>query len=109
MIPFSSTQNGDREVIDLAFSKKKADDRKEWLRQFRVRVSSRVRPVRVRVSSPVNFANRHFSQPRHRQDLVLGFHQQGIDTLLDGRQCPLGPIDGGRPEAWSGKSDLGVV
>lgn len=36
MIPFATTQDGDRELIDLAFSKKKADDRKEWLRQFRV-------------------------------------------------------------------------
>jgi DNA topoisomerase-2 len=36
MIPFSTTQEGDRELIDLAFSKKKADERKEWLRQFRV-------------------------------------------------------------------------
>ena len=36
MIPFSTTQDGDRELIDLAFSKKKADERKEWLRQFRV-------------------------------------------------------------------------
>ncbi|KAI0771045.1 type II DNA topoisomerase [Trametes elegans] len=35
MIPFSTTQEGDRELIELAFSKKKADDRKEWLRQFR--------------------------------------------------------------------------
>ncbi|KAL5535074.1 TOP2 [Sanghuangporus sanghuang] len=35
MIPFATTQEGDRELIDLAFSKKKADDRKEWLRQFR--------------------------------------------------------------------------
>ncbi|KAJ8497151.1 hypothetical protein ONZ51_g645 [Trametes cubensis] len=35
MIPFSTTQEGDRELIELAFSKKKADDRKEWLRQFK--------------------------------------------------------------------------
>ncbi|KAF8554543.1 type II DNA topoisomerase [Imleria badia] len=35
MIPFASTQDGDRELIDLAFSKKKADERKEWLRQFK--------------------------------------------------------------------------
>lgn len=35
MIPFATTQEGDRELIDLAFSKKKADERKEWLRQFR--------------------------------------------------------------------------
>ncbi|KAI5885142.1 type II DNA topoisomerase [Schizophyllum commune H4-8] len=32
VIPFAQTQEGDRELIDLAFSKKKADDRKEWLR-----------------------------------------------------------------------------
>jgi DNA topoisomerase-2 len=37
MIPFSTTQDGDRDLIDLAFSKKKADDRKEWLRNFVVR------------------------------------------------------------------------
>lgn len=36
MIPFAPTQEGDRDLIDLAFSKKKADDRKEWLRQFKV-------------------------------------------------------------------------
>lgn len=35
MLPFETTQEGDRELIDLAFNKKKADDRKEWLRQFR--------------------------------------------------------------------------
>ncbi|KIJ60083.1 hypothetical protein HYDPIDRAFT_177534 [Hydnomerulius pinastri MD-312] len=35
MIPFASTQDGDKELIELAFSKKKADERKEWLRQFR--------------------------------------------------------------------------
>jgi len=36
MIPFTPTQEGDRELIELAFSKKKADERKEWLRQFKV-------------------------------------------------------------------------
>ncbi|KAJ6573911.1 DNA topoisomerase II [Mycena vulgaris] len=35
MIPFAPTQEGDRDLIELAFSKKKADDRKEWLRQFK--------------------------------------------------------------------------
>jgi len=35
MIPFAASQEGDRELIDLAFSKKKADDRKEWLRGFK--------------------------------------------------------------------------
>ncbi|GLB36598.1 putative control of topological states of DNA by transient breakage and subsequent rejoining of DNA strands [Lyophyllum shimeji] len=35
MIPFAPTQAGDKELIELAFSKKKADERKEWLRQFK--------------------------------------------------------------------------
>lgn len=35
MIPFAPTQDGDRALIELAFSKKKADERKEWLRQFK--------------------------------------------------------------------------
>ncbi|KAF8912885.1 DNA topoisomerase II [Gymnopilus junonius] len=35
MIPFAPTQEGDRDLIDLAFSKKKADERKEWLRHFK--------------------------------------------------------------------------
>ncbi|THH17199.1 hypothetical protein EW146_g3569 [Bondarzewia mesenterica] len=35
MISFAKTQEGDRELIELAFSKKKADDRKEWLRQLK--------------------------------------------------------------------------
>ncbi|VDC01811.1 unnamed protein product [Peniophora sp. CBMAI 1063] len=35
MIPFAPTEDGDKELIELAFSKKKADERKEWLKQFR--------------------------------------------------------------------------
>jgi len=35
-IAFSTTQQDDRALIELAFSKSKADDRKEWLRQFKV-------------------------------------------------------------------------
>ncbi|CAI4051750.1 hypothetical protein SUVZ_14G2320 [Saccharomyces uvarum] len=31
---FHSLQGDDRDLIDLAFSKKKADDRKEWLRKY---------------------------------------------------------------------------
>lgn len=37
MIPFAKTQEGERDLIDMAFNKKKADDRKDWLRQFKVR------------------------------------------------------------------------
>lgn len=36
MIPFATMEDEERALIDLAFSKKKADDRKEWLRQFKV-------------------------------------------------------------------------
>lgn len=38
MIRFATTQDGDKELIDLAFSKKKADERKDWLREFKVSV-----------------------------------------------------------------------
>ena len=38
MIPFSLMQDGEQELIDLVFGKKKADNRKDWLRQFRVRL-----------------------------------------------------------------------
>ncbi|RKP16453.1 DNA topoisomerase II, partial [Rozella allomycis CSF55] len=33
-IPFSGVKEGDREMVDMAFSKKKIEDRKEWLRKF---------------------------------------------------------------------------
>src|SRR5690349_21222447 len=34
--PFRPVQDGERQLIDMAFNKRKADDRKEWLRQFQV-------------------------------------------------------------------------
>lgn len=36
MIPFGTMKDGERELIELAFSKKKADERKEWLRKLEV-------------------------------------------------------------------------
>jgi DNA topoisomerase-2 len=39
MIPFQEIQEDERALIDLAFNKKKADDRKEWLRNFKVNLS----------------------------------------------------------------------
>lgn len=56
MIPFSTQQDGDRELIELAFSKKKADDRKEWLRQFKVRVSPVSRCPVVYLGRPASLA-----------------------------------------------------
>lgn len=56
MIPFATTQEGDRELIDLAFSKKKADDRKEWLRQLKVQLLSLLSSARtepIALYSPV--------------------------------------------------------
>ncbi|KZT42853.1 type II DNA topoisomerase [Sistotremastrum suecicum HHB10207 ss-3] len=35
LIPFHATQEGDHELIELAFAKKHADARKEWLRQLK--------------------------------------------------------------------------
>ncbi len=43
VIPFSPLKEEEREEIDLAFSKKKADERKEWLRQFRVSLEPYIR------------------------------------------------------------------
>lgn len=36
-LPFRPSTQEDRELIDMAFNKKKADNRKEWLRGFVVR------------------------------------------------------------------------
>jgi DNA topoisomerase-2 len=33
-LPFKTSTAADRVLIDMAFNKKKADDRKEWLRGF---------------------------------------------------------------------------
>lgn len=44
-LPFESLEDGDRALIDMAFNKKKADDRKEWLRGFVVRLLIVARPL----------------------------------------------------------------
>lgn len=36
-LAFDAAKDEDRQLIDMAFNKKKADDRKEWLRQFKVK------------------------------------------------------------------------
>jgi DNA topoisomerase-2 len=38
-LAFETIKTEDRALIDMAFNKKKADDRKEWLRQFKVCLS----------------------------------------------------------------------
>ena len=39
-LPFKELTIEDRALIDMAFNKKKADDRKEWLRGFVVSLRS---------------------------------------------------------------------
>jgi hypothetical protein len=78
MTPPSSTQDGDRELIDLAF-RKKANGRvewAEWLRCLRVRASSRplasLSPC-VRSAHRAISAARYLSQPRYGRDLYSDF------------------------------------
>lgn len=46
-LAFNPVESEDRALIDMAFNKKKADDRKEWLRQFKVGVASRSHVART--------------------------------------------------------------
>ena len=43
-LPFKTSTDDDRKLIDMGFNKKKADDRKEWLRGFVVSLSSLATP-----------------------------------------------------------------
>ena len=69
MIPFGNVKEGERDLIDLAFSKKKADDRKEWLHK-------------LEVSGGLSFGSHllnsklawHLSRPQHEGDLSVGLH-----------------------------------
>lgn len=36
VIPFAPVKDEDRDLIDMAFSKKRVEDRKDWLRNFKV-------------------------------------------------------------------------
>lgn len=44
-LPFETIEDNDRSLIDMAFNKKKADDRKEWLRGYVVSFDSTVLSV----------------------------------------------------------------
>ena len=61
MIPFSTIKEEERQLIELAFSKKKADDRKEWLRQLKV--GRYILMSRIRADSITAW---HLPQPRYR-------------------------------------------
>ena len=61
MIPFSTIKEEERQLIELAFSKKKADDRKEWLRQLKV--GRYILMSRIRAD---NITAWHLPQPRYR-------------------------------------------
>ena len=81
MIPFGSAQNGVRELIDLAFSKKKADDRKDWLRQFRVRLLF-YPPMPRAFELLIACAAWHLPQSRRGRDFIFRIHQQGTDPVF---------------------------
>ena len=44
-LAFDTVKPEERQLIDMAFNKKKADDRKEWLRQFKVSIFLPFRPT----------------------------------------------------------------
>jgi hypothetical protein len=44
-----------------------------------------------------------------RTKFHIPIHQQGTDPVFHGRQHPLHPLSGRRPQAWSEKSYLGVL
>lgn len=85
-------QEGDKELIELAFSKKKADDRKEWLRTYRVCL---VLQLTIAWS---------LSRPYDGQNTDLGFHQQGTHSIQHGRQYSIYPLGDGRIQARSEES-----
>ena len=81
MIPFSTTQEGDRDLIELAFSKKKADDRKEWLRQFRVCTPRRRSDVYQLITCRSAW---YLPRPHSAGDPSVGLHKPRADPLLNG-------------------------
>lgn len=45
MIPFAPLKTEDRPLIDMAFSKQKVEERKEWLRKFKVHLPPLIRMI----------------------------------------------------------------
>lgn len=78
MIPFAPTQDGDKELIDLAFSKKKADERKEWLRQFKVGIIY-FDNTKSNCGTAGNIPGSSI-----RRDSIFGIHQQRTYLILYG-------------------------
>jgi len=55
MKPFKAVDEQDRSSIEMAFSKKKADERKEWLRQFVVNALKTLCLLFLLIRSSFNF------------------------------------------------------
>jgi hypothetical protein len=106
MIPFATTQRGDRELIELAFSKKKADERKEWLRQFKVH---RVHNLALTLRPEGFFAAWDLLESQHRRDPTLGLYQPRTHPLLHGGQYSVHSLCGGWPQARSTKGHMGLL
>lgn len=114
MLMFDVTRPGDQALIDLAFNKKKADDRKEWLREFKVgRPIDRASPAWAelfRRGCADSLLPRAFlpawnvPRPINQDHTLRGLHQQRTDPLLDGRQCPLDSLGRRWPQAGTEES-----
>jgi len=98
MLKFKASNNEDRGLIDMAFNKKKADDRKEWLRGF--------------VVGHITFCYRNtclmfvqlagnLSRPIDQGGSHSRLHQQRTHPFLDGRQSTIHPFRCRRLQAWS--------
>jgi hypothetical protein len=109
-LPFKTSTAGDRELIDMAFNKKKADDRKEWLRGFVVS-SSPLSPslLETKAHSLSVDQARNFHEPQRRSSPYRRLHQQGTYPLLDGRQYSFDPFSSRRFQTWSTQSPFRLL
>lgn len=88
-LPFKTLTDEDRGLIDMAFNKKKADNRKEWLRGFVVRVLA---PMMCFEHADARLTARHVHEPQCRPSPYFGLHQPRAHSLFHGRQYPINPF-----------------
>lgn len=105
----------DGDLIDMAFAKKRVEDRKDWLKAFTKGTHVDYK-ASTHASSTQHIHYIHFPSPRPPRPLTLFFcnlaggehdlrrlHQPGAGPLLHGRQPPLHPLHHGRTQALPAK------
>ena len=107
-LPFAVSTDAERALIDMAFNKKGADARKEWLRGYIVP------PIphslkKYRAETFVNRLARNVLEPRRPGDRARGLHQQGAHPLLDGGQHSFGPVRRRWFKAWTAQGPLRLL